>query len=287
MPIKKSTATAFVNVRGLGIVCFNSNKNRSETAIIRDTKHKLTINVYKPGFVDGAYGDRVDLISILSKEINQRENVSIEITTNSATGGLEFFKQGGFDRLSGDNDENDFRWLLNLEGSEMHNTALVKNKSGSTSEKPPITKLYIEKGLYYAVMPASDKEWETTPFFEKTDPVDNSKTDFGYIAETMSVNLVSDEVILKINDGENEEIHSFKRVEGSPFKIEIWNVAENPDDNLMLSDLPTCYEFLHDVNGGRFDLTPKEETADGGKPVYGKNYCHVTIVDQETIDNFV
>jgi hypothetical protein len=289
MPIKKSLATAFVNVRGLGIVCFNTGKNRSETAIIRDSKHKLCVNVYKPGFVDGAGYDRADLVPVLSREIAETENVTIEILTQGTTNSqkLDFFKQGDFDRLNGDSDVNDFRWILNLEGSEMHDAPLIKNQYSSASAKPPITKLFIDGGLYYAVMPATEKEWETAPFFEKTNPTEKSVKDFGYIAETMGVNLMSENVTLKIRIGENEEIHTFKRVEGSPYKIEIWNVAENADDNLMLSDLPVCYEFLQDVNGVRFELTPKEVGPGGGKPVYGKNFCHISVIDQESIENFV
>jgi hypothetical protein len=289
MPVKKSIATAFVNVRGLGIVCFNQKKNRSETAIIRDPKHKLCVNVYKPGFVDGAGYDRVDLVPVFSQDISESEDVTIEIVSTGIkkSQNLDFFKQGDFDRLKGDNDENDFRWILNLEGSEMHNASLVKNQYSSQSAKPPITKLFIDGGLYYAVMPATDKEWETCPFFERTNPTDNSLQDFGHIAETMGVNLFSDEVTLKITIGDREEIHSFKHVEGSPYKIEIWNVAENRYENVMLSDLPICYEFLQDVNGVRFELTPKTIDQDGGNPVFGRNFCHISVVEQDSIENFV
>ena len=155
MPVTKSSATAFVNVRGLGIACFNPKENRSETAIIRSGNHKLSINVLKPGFIDGTGKDTLGFEPILSLLIDETDDVSIEISGvgNPKIEGYEFFQEGDFDRLEGDNDENDFRWILNLEGEELHNAALRKNEQAALAEKPPVSRLYISNGLFYAVMP--------------------------------------------------------------------------------------------------------------------------------------
>ena len=286
MPVTKSSATAFVNVRGLGIVCFNPNKKRSETAIIRSGNHKLSINVLKPAFIDGTGKDTVGFVPILSRQIDDLTDVSIEISGvgNPKTEDYEFFQEGDFDRLNGDNDENDIRWILNLEGEEMHNANLVKNEQNSLAEKPPVSKLFISNGLFYAVMP-DEKELEKTPFFHKKDPSENAEQEFGYIAETMGANIEADEVLLKIKIGENEESLSLKRIEDCPYKIEISNI--NSDTDAMLSDLPICYEFLTDEEGVLFELNPKTENSDSGSPIFGKVYCHITLVNQDSIENFV
>lgn len=80
MSIKQASATAFVNIRGLGIACFNKKENRCETAILRSGNHKLSINVYKPSFIDGTGKDTLGYVPVLSREISELDDVSIEIS---------------------------------------------------------------------------------------------------------------------------------------------------------------------------------------------------------------
>jgi hypothetical protein len=47
MSLNESSATALVRFTGLGIVCFNEDKQRGEIGAIRDTKHKLTIKLQR------------------------------------------------------------------------------------------------------------------------------------------------------------------------------------------------------------------------------------------------
>lgn len=166
----------------------------------------------------------------------------------------------------------------------MHDQKLAKNESFSAAEKPPVSKVYVGNGLFYAVMP-DEKELEKAPFFQKQDSDAANAADFGYIAETMGVNIEADEVVLRIKVGDKEETHSLKRVEGCPFKIDIWNV--DPDISADTSDLPVCYQFLSDQNGAEFELKPKVEDALSGNPVMGREFCHLIFVEQDSIDNFV
>lgn len=286
MPITKSSTTAFINVRGLGIICFNPQKKRCETAIIRNAEHTLTVNVYKPTFIDGGSSDKLGYTPIFNRKITELEDISIEISGigNPKIDGFELFQNGDFNRLNGESDENDLRWILNLEGEEMHGSNLSKNEQFSLAEKPPVTRLYISNGLFYAVMP-NDKDLPDFPFFRKNDPFRNVEEDFGYIAETLGVNIESDEVVFKLNIGITENTLSLPKIDGIPYKIEITNVDENPD--APLSDLPICYKFLSSNDGMEFDLKPLEQNTADGKPVRGKQYCHITRVNQESIDNFV
>ena len=90
---------------------------------------------------------------------------------------------------------------------------------------------------------------------------------------------------LKIKIGENEESLSLKRVENCPYKIEIWNV--DPDISAEASDLPVCYKFLNDESGVSFELNPKSLADDKGNPVRGKDFCHMVVIEQDSIENFV
>lgn len=289
MPVTKSQSTAFVNVRGLGIVCFNPARQQSEVALIRDGNHQLSLKVSKPGFIDGTGKDTVGFVPVLSfGNGDLPDDVSIEISGvgNPKIAGYEIFQSGDFARLNAaENDPHDFRWIVNLEGDELHDASLSRTPESLAGEKPPVSRLYVGNGEFYAVTPdfESQKEMAGTPYFSKKDAA--GETEFGYLAETMGVNIEADAVCLKIRRGDAEETHFFERVEGCPFKIEISNM--NPDPDAPASDLPVYYKFLSDENGVSFELNPAEETGDSGDAVQGKFYCHIARVNQETIDNFV
>ncbi|MEQ1922433.1 MAG: hypothetical protein ABL952_07980, partial [Pyrinomonadaceae bacterium] len=231
MPVTRQQSTSFVNVRGLGIVCFNPTLGRSETAIIRPGGQQLSIDISRPGFIDGAGADTTGFISLFHRAITELEDVAIEISAlgQSTYNGYDIFQTGGFDRVDdGDNDPNDIRWIINLESSEMHGPGLVKNESGGEAPKPPITRLFISDALFYAVMP-DDGDIDKTPYFMKTDPRNDSTSEFGHLAETMGANIQAGGVQVKLTIGGTEEIMTYDHVAGSPLRIEITNVDPNPD----------------------------------------------------------
>ncbi len=47
MSVNESSATALVRFTGLGIVCFNKDRQRGEIAVIRDNKHTLSIKIQR------------------------------------------------------------------------------------------------------------------------------------------------------------------------------------------------------------------------------------------------
>lgn len=286
MPVNRQQSTAFVNVRGLGIVCFNPTLQRCETAIIRHGGHQLSLDIARPGLIEGAEGEATGFISLFHRPITELEDVTIEISSlgESTHNGYEVFQAGAFDRANGDNDPNDIRWIINLEGDEMHGPGLVKNESVSESSRPPVTRLFISDALFYAVMPNSNA-LAKTPYFEKTDPRDESTNEFGYLAETLGANIQADGVQVKLTIAGTEEVLAYEHVAGSPLRIEIANV--DPDVNAMASDLPVCYQFLRDSTGLEFDLSPVSEDGDSGDGTIGKNFCHITLVELDTIESFL
>ena len=53
MSVNESSATALVRFTGLGIVCFNKERQRGEVGVIRDNKHELSIKIQQARFSGG------------------------------------------------------------------------------------------------------------------------------------------------------------------------------------------------------------------------------------------
>ncbi len=284
MPVSRKSATAFVQVRGLGITCFNTVEGRNETAIIRNGNHKLSVRVMRPEFEEVSGKDAFRYAEIELPDFDPADVTAIEIGGAQKSGGCEIFLGDGFDRLDySASDENDFRWIVNLEGDELHGAGLESN-AAFVDSRPAVTRLHIDGGLYYAVMPSASLIAKT-PYFDKKDPRTGKSEPFGYLAETMGVNLDPDEVLVTISCGDVRHTVALKRHEGLPYKIEISNV--DPDPDAMLSDLPVCYQFLRDKDGLEFELVPQDEASDSGGPVIGRNFCHLARVNKSSIDSFV
>jgi hypothetical protein len=270
MPIQESSATALVRFTGLGITCFNRDRQRGEIAAIRDKKHLLTIKIQRPVYQDGAERDLIVYQDIATYQQLPKDDVQIELKARggSALNGYEIYQSGDFDRLNS-TDVNDFRWVVNMD--DLHNDAALK----PTSQRHyPITKIYIGNGLFYA------HKLDTNLFFEKVER-DASGTPkgrevFGNVAETIGVKIDGDEVSFTIRTGAQEEKHLLQRVDGLPFRIEIKNMDYS--ENAVYSDMPDYYKYLSSTDGNQFDLSPVIEDAGGetagGGSVNQQEFCH-------------
>ncbi len=282
MSVIENSATALVRVKGLGIACFNATNQRNETSLIRDGRHRLTIRISKPAFVEEAGSDTVSYDDIVTYESIDPMDSSIEISGsgNSMISGYELFTGETFDRLNPEgNDPNDIRWIVKLESDELHGGSLVKNDDLSAQNQMTITKLYISNALFYT------NEVNENFFFEKikkdADGKEIERSDFGCIAETMGAKIEAEFVTFKLKVGNEEHTHVFPRVIGSPVKIEITNSDPNP--SAVISDMPDYYRFLKDESGITFDLnnvTNDETGTVSGDSTTGDEFCHIILSDQ-------
>lgn len=279
MSINESSATALVRFTGLGIICFNKDRQRGEIAAIRDDKHELSIKIQTPAFLAGDGNDLLQYQDVAIYEGLAKENVQIEIKAagESAVAGYEVYQSGEFDRLAS-TDVHDFRWIVSM--NSLHDNQALS----VASETPhPITKIYIGNGLFYT------HSLDTEMFFEK---VERSvagqavtRADFGNVAETIGVTIPGEEVTVTIRIGKQEETHTLKRLEGLPFRIEIKNMDYS--DNAVYSDMADYYRYLR-PSGSQFDLAPVVD--DGGQTAAGhsinsKQFCHpVSSDDLPSID---
>ncbi|HEY0429505.1 MAG TPA: hypothetical protein VGC76_17125 [Pyrinomonadaceae bacterium] len=288
MPVRESSATALIRVRGLGIACFNDTRERGEVALIRDTRHTLSIRISKPSFVEEAGIDTVSYDDVVTYEAIDPMDVSIEINGvgKSVIGGYELFTDGDFNRLSGENDENDLRWIVQMESDELHGHDLIKNDALLEQNSNQVSRLYIENALFYT------SEVNENFFFEKIkkDAQENEigREDFGYIAETLGAKIEAEYVRFNLKIGFEEHTHVFPRVVGSPVKIEITNTDLKPE--AVISDMPDYYRFLQDAGGVNFDLNNvnNDETGEiSGDSTTGEEFCHIVWSKQPCIESFL
>jgi len=272
MSVQESSATALVRFTGLGIVCFNKDRQRGEIAAIRDDKHTLSIKIQKPVFQDGADSDVIVYQDVATYEKLPKDGVELEIKSerNPAVAGYEIYQGGDFDRLES-TDGNDFRWVVN-----MHTLHGASALAPTAKQNFPLAKIYIGNGLFYA------HKLDRNIFFEKVEKdaggAATQREVFGNVAETIGVKIEGDEVSLRIRIGDREETHSLKRVAGFPYRIEIKNMDYSAE--AVYSDLPEYYQYLSSPSGKQFDLTPiVEDEAAGGKSISGRDFCHPIVVD--------
>lgn len=270
MSVQESSATALVRFTGLGIVCFNKERQQGEIAGIRDNNHSLTVKIQRPVFQDGAEKDVVVYKDIATYEQLPKNDVRIEIKAsgNPPIAGYEIYQNGEFDRLDS-HDANDFRWLVNM--NALHgDTAL----NASTKQPYPLTKFYIRNGLFYT------HKLDRNLFFEKIQKdasgVATQRNVFGNVAETVGVKIEGEEVSFTIRIGDQEETHSLRRIDGLPFRIEIKNMDYNA--NAIYSDMPDYYKYLTSSSGHEFELTPIVEEA-GVESINQHEFCHPIVVD--------
>jgi hypothetical protein len=281
MSVNESTATALVRFNGLGIVYMNKERRRGEIGIIRDQNHRLTISIKRPVFQESDGDDIIAYEDIATYKSLPKEDVQIEIKTlgKPAIEGFEVYQSGDFSRLDSA-DPNDFRWIVNL--NTMHPESAL---TAGTKERYPLTKLYIENGLFYT------HKLDTNLFFEKVEMDASGKAiqhePFGNVAETVGVKLEGEEVSFTIRIGGQEETQSLKRIDGLPFKIEIKNM--DTSDNAVYSDMPDYYKYVSSPTGNRFDLTPIVEDAGvegaSADSVNTREFCHPIVLDDPPLEN--
>lgn len=282
MSVNESSATALVRFTGLGIVCFNKDRQRGEIGAIRDNKHTLSIKVQKPTYQEGSGNDVIVYQDIATYENLPKDDVQIEIkATNPPIEGFEIYQSGDFDRLDSA-DVNDFRWIVN-----MHTLHGAADLAPTAKQNYPLAKIYINNGLFYA------HKLDRNIFFEKVEKdaggAAMQREVFGNVAETIGVKIEGDEVSFTIRVGGQEETHSLKRVAGLPYRIEIKNMDYSAE--AVYSDMPDYYQYVSSPSGKQFELSPVIED-DGSEAARGnstgqKDFCHPIVVeDPPSIDNF-
>ena len=187
MSVNESSATALVRFTGLGIICFNKEKQRGEIGVIRDHKHTLTIKIQTPVFQEGAGNDIVVYKDVATYQDLPKDNVRIAIKAagSAPIAGYEIYQSGDFDRLDSP-DVNDFRWIVNM--NALHGETVL---SPTAVDNHPLTKMYIGNGLFYT------HKLDQNLFFEKIEKDAKGiaqRETFGHVAETIGVKIEGEDL---------------------------------------------------------------------------------------------
>lgn len=268
----KGEANDFVTVflEGLMISCFNPNKQRLETAILRDSEHDFSIRIVK-------YEDNV------KTDDNEYGNITFDNVSFSIEGigspeviGFRKFEAGGFDRANEKaNDPNDFRWLTDLEGGEFHNTKLKATGESTSMHNTPLTPLYIKNAEFY-VGGLTNYDYNKLSIDEKGEITDREF--FGKVGYVLVARINADSVSLNFEGSEIYPRH-LQREKGINYKIFFTNIKEGGDD---MSELPVYYRVVKSVDNNKFEIEKIEEVV---QMYHGKVNCtKVFLGETETID---
>ena len=97
--------------KGLQLSCIQEGREFAEVGLIRSASdHKLEVTI---DVTDGAG-------FALPPDFDSEQNISIEVE-NTTLKGIRVFTDPAFNRETGDGDERDFRWFIDLESAEFFN----------------------------------------------------------------------------------------------------------------------------------------------------------------------
>ena len=132
-------ANPLVNIFFTGLCAFCYRSPNCEVGFHRgDGKHKLKIKMYeKPNCKD-----------ITPTLPNKIEHITIEIASKPSS--VDFYEKGSFNRLPSD-DQNDFRWLLDLDGPDFYHEKVDKVTGVFKS------KLTVRHGRFFTYSTTSSK----------------------------------------------------------------------------------------------------------------------------------
>jgi hypothetical protein len=239
----ENDAMATVYLQGLAITCFNKELGRSESLLLRQANHNLSIKIIKQ-----KNGDETVLADYkeTDDELN-RLGLEIEIfgSKNAKVDSFSKHQPNQFNRLDESlNDENHLDWIMDLEGKELHNTKLIPTGNSTILHNMPLTKLFIKNGYFYT-------ERKTQYILEKVEKINGVEVDsskFGRVGFIMACDIPADEVTLKIS-GKSDILLNTEP--GAKYKIIIDNLRPGGDfDN----DLPEYYKVLTDPANREFDF---------------------------------
>lgn len=147
MPLDHSKASVSLSVAGLALTCINGLKGRrGEIGILRCDRHEPVLDIQRIN-INPETGEPISS-SLIEHKLNLNEDISVDLIypdeKRCAGRGVSTYMRRGFDRLDDIGDEEDFRWIPDLEGPEFHGKKLRIVQPSSL--KPTI---FISDGVFY------------------------------------------------------------------------------------------------------------------------------------------
>lgn len=258
--------SVFFTIEGLGLLCFNPDKNRGEIAIIRQGEHNLKIVVAK----DGDAGPPVYIFE--HDKIPAGATIDVK-TENPALKSFIMLKEDDFNRksgLGGTNDEKDLQWLLDLEGDELHGKKLAPLSTLGTDIA--VAKMYVPNGLFFTATLATDG----VSYLKKANEAQMHH--LGVVGDSLGIAISADKITLEITDNESLTLD-----DGGQYNITIKNLEPIDPKAPPESDFPVYYEVLSPGEDDTFEIiTFKKDLLTGFPSLAPGMECFVALMSKTT-----
>lgn len=262
MPLDHSKATVTISVVGLALTCINRLKqNQCEVGMLRCDRHSPVMDIQKIKLDYGRKNPKCS--SLFRHSLNLDENIFINVEGPHKTDcrkGVVTYIRREFDRLNDTGDEEDFRWIADLEGEEFHNRELkIKQRS---LIKPMI---FISEGTLYT----RQKTYESlarVPINGTTAPV-KVLGRFGY-GMNIDITCPKDGKVILSNNPDSESPDcsiSLRQEDDIQYLVTIENHCHIADE-VEGTDFRLFYDAVKDPSGKQFDLRRIVETGCYAEP---------------------
>jgi hypothetical protein len=248
MGVDHSNAFVTLTFDGLISMCINRSvePNRCELGMVhvQDHSRQLTITRINRGGVEEAAYPTFDL--------NDNSNVVIR-TEHPIVPGVSIFRDDGFNRHADRGDPEDFRWIMDLQGSEFHGPNLTLDRQRGHVCHP---KLVIYDGVFYTHSKTPHRYFRHP---REGNPVNTGFADLGKIADKVGADIVADptrgKVIVEITGATPDHIELQSDGLLTRYRIDVSNLCRPlcPD----ISDFPHYYSVASDRTGVEFDIYPE------------------------------
>jgi hypothetical protein len=190
--------------RGLMVFHPDAARQYFEVGILRAPEHEFRMQVLEKS-PEGVSSFSVPLEQFLTAK---SDVWSLEFP--SSTKGVSFYKGGSFDRRSGTGDKRDFRWLIDLESSELYGRKL------SIDNNQLAIMLRVNGGEFYT---------KTTTFPLTRRKGDGTFEYFGRVAQEIATDVFLEEgdMVLR-SETSREEIFRLKETPDTTYEIVIENL---------------------------------------------------------------
>jgi hypothetical protein len=232
-----SKATVRISFNGLLALCINDNR-QAEIGALRNVHHVLTVDVNKVSPTG---------VSLFHFPVSPDQDIWIE-AVKPATDGVTTYvnDQVQFNRQQDTGDPEDFRWLIDLEGEELHNQKLAISKSEMLNPR-----LHISNATFYTEKKAVELSGRVTWD-------DDTRWVFlGRLAETLAADILLDnensEVILR----SGADSLRLKKEPGTRYEIAVRNTRSGAMDmghTRDASDFQFWYDAFQDPSGKKYNL---------------------------------
>lgn len=229
--LDEGSATALVTLEGLALFCFTSQRGYVG-GFLRNPHH--------------AFGLEVRGLGPRPIHVGGDGDITIEVV-NPVRSGMHRFEGNSFNRqLPDNNDERDFRWIIDAEGAEMHGIDLDEGNG------PLLRRLSVNSGTIYT-KGLRDEEFVRVRIDEPGEPC----TFYGKFAKVVGIALECRDgqgsgIRIRTEGAGGEDIF-LPKSPGARYEIKFKNLR-GPHHPHQGSDFLLYYDVMSDPRGIRYDF---------------------------------